>query len=581
VNNLFISEPSLAAISWQAFERVVCRLLLLEGYEGVRLVGQTSDHGADVIAHKHGIRWLFQIKRWKNKLGIPVLDETLAALRVYRATIPAVVALNGFDDPAREHQRVLMSRGTHMQFWDRSDLLRRAARLEDKPPHVSEPRDYQEQAIRATVQVWQENYTRRAMVVMATGLGKTYTAAETIRRINSIKPVRVMVIAHTNEIVYQLERAFWPFLKPSQETLVWNGYERPDDSALERASLVFACLNSVASHLEIGGELPEFDIILIDECHHVGGEMYNRIISCTSAGSSGGPFLIGLTATPWRPDETNLSVYFGEPLFTMDMVTGLKMGFLSNVDYRMYTDNINWAALPTLQGTRLTPRQINRTLFISEWDNAVVRQLQQAWTEQPRPRAIVFCGTIDHAIIMRDQINALGFCNAEAIYSQTQGGQSLQGWERNRILCDFHDGTINVICAVDVFNEGVDVPDVNIIVFQRVTHSRRIFIQQLGRGLRLAEGKQKVIVLDFVSDIRRFAAGINLKNSLEETDTPAPGRPMRIRLQHTVSFRRTGEADPGSENFLRQWLEDVATIENAGEDVSVLKFPPPLSGSRL
>lgn len=585
MNSLFISEQSLASISWQAFERVVCRLLIAEGYEGVRLVGQTSDHGADVIAHKHGNRWLFQIKRWKNKLGIPVLDETLESLRVYRAAIPVVVALNGFDDQAREHQRVLLSRGVPMQLWDRSDLLRRVARLGDESPHVPPPRDYQEQAIQTTLQAWQENFTRRAMIVMATGLGKTYTAAEVVRRINTLKPLRALVLAHTNEIVYQLERAFWPFLKPSQETLVWNGYEQPNEDDLQRAPLVFACLNSVASHIESGATLPEFDIILIDECHHVGGEMYKRIISTTAAGDSGGPFLLGLTATPWRPDETDLTSYFGEPLFTMDMVTGLKLGFLANVDYRMYTDNINWAALPALKGTRLTPRQINRTLFISEWDNAVVRQLQRAWTEQNRPRAIVFCGTIDHAITMRDQINALGFCNAAAIYSQTQGGQSLQGWERNRILCDFHDGTINVICAVDVFNEGVDVPDVNLIVFQRVTHSRRIFIQQLGRGLRLAEGKQKVIVLDFVSDIRRFAAGINLKNSLEEgedpVELPTSGRPMRIRLQHTVSFRRAGEADPDSETFLRQWLEDVATIEDAGEDASVLKFPPPLSGGRL
>jgi superfamily II DNA or RNA helicase len=578
---LFISDSSLASISWQAFERVVCRLLMAEGYKGVRLVGQSSDHGADVIAHKNGRRWLFQVKRWKNKLGLPVLDETLEALRVYRATIPVVVALNGFDDNVWEHQRVLLSRGVPMQLWDRPELLRRVSRLEDRTPHLPQPRDYQEQAIQVTFRAWQENFTRRAMIVMATGLGKTYTAAELVRRIDTSQPLRVLVVAHTNEIVYQLERAFWPFLRPTHETLVWNGYEQPSGDDLHRVRFVFACLNSVAAHLERGGTLPDFDLVLIDECHHVGGEMYKRIIAYTGAGDVGGPFLLGMTATPWRPDEADLSSYFGEPLFKMDMITGLKMGFLSNVDYRMYTDNINWQALPLLKRARLTPRQINRTLFISEWDNGVVRQLQAVWAEQSRPRAIVFCGTIDHAITMRDQINSLGFCNAAAIYSQTQGGQSMQGWERNRLLCDFHDGTVNVICAVDVFNEGVDVPDVNLIVFQRVTHSRRIFIQQLGRGLRLAEGKQKVIVLDFVSDIRRFAAGINLKNELAEGESPAPGRPMRIRLQHTVSFRRAGEADLSSENFLRQWLEDVATIEGSGEDASILKFPPPLPGGRL
>lgn len=576
---LFISEQSLGSCSWQAFERVVCRLLMLEGYDGVRLVGQSSDHGADVIAHKHGKRWLFQIKRWKNRMGVTVLDETIEALRVYRATIPVVVALNGFDDSCREQQRTLMSRGVPMQLWDRNELLRRVSCLIDETPIVPQLRDYQEQASRACLHVWQENFIRKAMIVMATGLGKTYTAAEIVRRINAIKSLRVLVLAHTNEIVYQLERAFWPFLKPSQETLVWNGYEQPNIEDLERSPLVFACLNTVASHIERYSELPNFDLIVIDECHHVGGEMYRRIIESTNAGNSGGPFLLGLTATPWRPDDTDLTCYFGEPLFTMDMVAGLKMGFLSNVDYRMYTDNIRWDTLSELHGARLTPRQINRTLFITEWDNAVVRELKQAWSEQERPRAIVFCATVDHAITMRDQINALGFCNAAAIYSQTQGGHSMHGWERNRLLCDFHDGTINVMCAVDVFNEGVDVPDVNLIVFQRVTHSRRIFIQQLGRGLRLAKRKEKVIVLDFVSDIRRFAAGLSLKDSLQE-DVAIPGRSMRIRLQHTVTFRRAGADDPGSETFMRQWLEDVATIEDSGEDASILKFPPFLPGGR-
>jgi superfamily II DNA or RNA helicase len=113
------------------------------------------------------------------------------------------------------------------------------------------------------IQAWQENFTRRAMIVMATGLGKTYTAAEVVRRLNTLKPLRALVLAHTNEIVYQLERAFWPFLKPSQETLVWNGYERPNEDDLQRAPLVFACLNSVASHIESGATLPDFDIILI------------------------------------------------------------------------------------------------------------------------------------------------------------------------------------------------------------------------------------------------------------------------------------------------------------------------------
>ena len=473
---MFINEAALRRGTWQAFERAIGRLLLHDGYEGVKLVGQTGDRGADLLAHRAGKRWLFQAKHWKMKVGVDVLDQTLNAMRIYRAQVPVIVALSGFENEVHKHQRELLSRGIPLQLWDLSTLIQRASKLPEVSPNRREPREYQEEAIRTIVHAYNEASSRKAMVVMATGLGKTFVAAESIRRINIRRAVRVLVIAHTNELVYQVERSFWPFLKSNQETLIWNGYEHPSMGDLERVSMVFACLNTIAGHIDRGGDLPPFDIILVDECHHVGAQMYSTILEYTRAGQPHGPFLIGLTATPWRPDDIDLTQYFGEPLVCIDIVTGMKKGFLSNVDYRMYTDNINWEALKTLSGSRFSPRQINRTLFINEWDDAVVYELQSAWKEQTNPRAIVFCGTIDHAITMRDRINALGFCNAAAIYSQTSAGRVMTTYDRNRILCDFQDGAINVICAVDIFNEGVDVPDVNIIVFQRVTHSRRIFV---------------------------------------------------------------------------------------------------------
>ena len=577
---MFISHEGLRRGSWQAFERSVCRLLLHDGFDGVRLIGQTADKGADVLAHKFNKRWLFQIKHWKAKVGLDVVDRTLDAMRTYRAQVPVLVALNGFEDAVRQQQGVLIGRGVPLQLWDTGTLIERAAKLPNALVQKTSPKEYQEEPIQALVHAYTSAHTRRAMIVMATGLGKTFTAAEALRRINVLGSVRTLVIAHTNPLVYQLEQAFWPFLSTSQQTAIWNGYERPSEREMESASFVFCCLNSLAEHLYAHNELPHFDIVLIDECHHVGGQMYQSILEETGAGRPHGPFLIGLTATPWRPDETDLRTYFGEPLMTLDMVTGLKRGFLSNIDYRMYTDNIDWDAIKELRGSRFSPRQINRTLFITEWDDAVVNELQATWEQQSRPKAIVFCGTIDHAITMRDRINARGFCTAAAIYSESYLGRTMPAFERNRILCDFHDGRIDIVCAVDIFNEGVDVPDVNIIVFQRVTHSRRIFVQQLGRGLRLSPDKKKVIVLDFVSDIRRFAAGLELKNSIDSEDSPAVGRPVRIRLPNTVTFRRVGGEDPEAESFLKRWLQDVAEIETAGEDASVLKFPPMLYGGR-
>lgn len=560
-------------------ERNLCRLLTYEGYDNVRLVGQTGDHGADVTGNKAGKKWLFQAKHWKKPVGLDVAQETINAVYEYKADIPVIVSSNGFDAAVKSYQSTLLARKIPLQLWDSNTLVSRTKRLPDKTYNTKEPRDYQSPAIDEIVNAYFAGDGNRALVVMATGLGKTFVAAESVRRIRANNPCKVLVCAHTNDLVYQLEKAFWPFLKPSEKTLIWNSYERPTAEMLDGADMTFACVDSVSGWIEAGKELPDYGILLVDECHHVGSSMYDRVFDALSAGKPGGSFALGLTATPWRPDETDLTQYFGEPRVTIDMVTGLNKGFLANVDYRMYTDNINWDALQNVQGHSFSPKQINRTLFINQWDDSVVYTLRDAWSEQPNPRAIVFCGTIEHALIMRDKINTLGFCKAEAIYSGNAGNEyePLSQYKRNRILSDFSDGTVNVVCVVDIFNEGIDVPDVNILVFQRVTHSRRIFIQQLGRGLRISEGKDKVIVLDFVSDIRRFAAGIALKDAVTPHDT----QPVRIDIPNKVTFMKVGGEDPESESFLRQWLDDVAAIEDSDEDASVLRFPPLLQGGKV
>ena len=566
-------------MTWQAFERNLCRLLTYEGYDNVRLVGQTGDHGADVTGNKAGKKWLFQAKHWKKPVGLDVAQETINAVYEYKADIPVIVSSNGFDAAVKSYQSTLLARKIPLQLWDSNTLVSRTKRLPDKTYNTKEPRDYQSPAIDEIVNAYFAGDGNRALVVMATGLGKTFVAAESVRRIRANNPCKVLVCAHTNDLVYQLLNAFWPFLKPSEKTLIWNSYERPTAEMLDGADMTFACVDSVSGWIEAGKELPDYGILLVDECHHVGSSMYDRVFDALSAGKPGGSFALGLTATPWRPDETDLTQYFGEPRVTIDMVTGLNKGFLANVDYRMYTDNINWDALQNVQGHSFSPKQINRTLFINQWDDSVVYTLRDAWSEQPNPRAIVFCGTIEHALIMRDKINTLGFCKAEAIYSGNAGNEyePLSQYKRNRILSDFSDGTVNVVCVVDIFNEGIDVPDVNILVFQRVTHSRRIFIQQLGRGLRISEGKDKVIVLDFVSDIRRFAAGIALKDAVTPHDT----QPVRIDIPNKVTFMKVGGEDPESESFLRQWLDDVAAIEDSDEDASVLRFPPLLQGGKV
>jgi superfamily II DNA or RNA helicase len=560
---------------------MVSRLLIAEGYSYVAIVGRCGDGGADVLAIRNERKWLFQVKRWASPVGSEVIDRTIAATRSYGADVPVIVSKSGFTDEVRKQRARLAADGINIQLWDREALARHGSRLAPEPLVVREPgrfaaRAYQEDAIQRIVDAWMRGRSSNSLVVLATGLGKTFVAAEALRRIVLLgSPVKVLILAHTNDLVYQLERSFWPFLSPEQATAVVNGVERPAWTDLGHFDFVFASRDTVANAAGAGVALPRYDLALVDECHHLGADTYERVLDHLGVGASDGPFLLGLTATPWRPSGEGLDHRFSAPVVSIDLVRGLQHGFLANVDYRMYTDNVDWEGLRALRGDRFTPRAINRTLFIDQWDDAVVARTADAWVELGGPvrRGIVFCGTIEHAEKMSARINALGFTSARPIYSRSSKGETMGPIERNRLLWEFAEGRIGILCAVDVLNEGIDVPDVNLVVFQRVTHSRRIFVQQLGRGLRLAPGKERVIVLDFVSDVRRFAAGLELQQALD-AEGPRPGKDVRLNLPSRVTFHRANADDIDGPSFLREWLGDLAAIEDAGEDVSVMRFPP-------
>jgi superfamily II DNA or RNA helicase len=575
---MFITREILSNCGWRAFERIISRLLIHQGYKGVRVVGGTGDKGADIIAiHPSGKRCLIQAKYWAKPVPESELQKTYEAARYYKTPIAIVAALNGVDETARRLQHAMMQQGSSLTVWTPADLITQACNLKCEIEVRRAQGDYQEAAIGAVYDMLTTGSPRRSMVVMATGLGKTFTAAEAIRRARCKRKLRILILAHTNQLVLQLEKAFWSFIGPHEQTLVWNQFEKPSEEQLSSCNFVFASRDTVANYLADASSGLQFDLVLIDECHHAHSQSasYNRIVTQLRAGTETGPQLLGLTATPFLSDPAaRLEPVFGNStLVTIDMVYGLRNGFLSQVDYRLFTDNINWSALAGLSGVKLSPKAVNRTFFIKEWDDGVIQQLQLAWSEVLNPKAIVFCGTIEHALLMRDKINSRGFCKAAAIYSGTPTGCKMTQHERNLVLADFEAGDVNVICTVDVFNEGIDVPDVNIIVFNRITHSRRIFVQQLGRGLRLAPDKKKAIALDFAQDIRRYAAGLTLKDQLS---APTPG--TTISLGNKVVFRNAAGEDPKAETFLRAWLDDIQAVEGAGDDdVGILQFPPELS----
>lgn len=360
------TDLHLDGTGWQALERTVQRLITAQGYTGVQLVGASGDGGADVIATRGGRRWLFQVKRWRLPVGPDVIAQTVAACRRYDADIPVVVSTSGFDPSVRMQQEQLVARGLKLQLWDRRTLLRQAERVPAEPLSQRDPDRYQLRSyqVAAVDGMMGElvNGARSSLVVLATGLGKTFVAAEFYRRYAAARPdIKALVLAHRNELVYQLERSFWPMLPASCSTGVWNGSERPGPGVLADLDIVFACVDSVAGAVSSGRPLPDYGLVIVDECHHLGTSTYNTVLKELSAGS-GGAFLVGMTATPWRPDGTALSHWFDFPIVNVDMVRGLRDGYLANVDYRMYTDNIDWDSLtagnPGSSGPTLTPEAL-------------------------------------------------------------------------------------------------------------------------------------------------------------------------------------------------------------------------------
>jgi len=577
----FITSMNLEK-SWQSLERGIARALPLLGFRSVRLVGAKGDKGADLLAIQEisGKRFVFQAKNYQTGVGPQAIDEVLLAQQYYECDVPVVVASRGFTKEAKLRQQDLMRLGTPLQLWDIRYLKERLADLPEEYPSGNPEeklREYQQQAVSAVENISElgSGTGRKALVALATGLGKTWVGAEVMRRMWVRNPgARLLCLADKKQLVYQLERSFWPFLLPSQNTAICTGSEKkPSLEELTEASAVFATVQTADTMLDTWDELGLFDAVLVDECHHVGAEQYPRVLEELRAGLENGPLLLGLTATPWRPEHeqgtSGLEEWFGKPLIEISLPAGMKSGYLSNVDYRIFNNNINWDALRDVQKRRLdTPKGINRTIFIEEWDDAVVDELRNSWHEQKMPRALVFCGTQDHAEKIRDRVNALGFATAEALHAGIPVPQ------RNKTLLEFEEGNVGVLCVVDILNEGIDIPAVNIVVFQRVTHSRRIFIQQLGRGLRLHENKDKVIVLDFVSDIRRISAASRLGRELSQRDEFA--RSERITIPHKVEFYRHGEIDEEGGNMLREWLGDIDALEDAGDDEKIeLLYPDP------
>jgi superfamily II DNA or RNA helicase len=547
---IFLSGAELLAGGPEGLTHALERALWHLGFNDVRLVDGPGDGGADLLAVRDNEQWVFQCK-WKahGKVDRTGIDDLERARTRYRADKAVLVTNTDVNQAAEERRRTLASVGISISVWQGATLTTIGERMS---PMVAQPislRSYQQDAARAIIR--DLDIRRKSLLVLATGLGKTVIGGEVISHYLANQPgARVLVVAHMKDLVKQLERAMWRHLRKSVPVRLLTGETKPP--ALD--GVVVGTVESVLGEVRKGYR-PDF--IMIDETHHVAesGRFAELLEVCDDA------MQLGVTATPWRGDKFDITARFGYPSFKMGIADGMAAGYLSAVDYRLFVDNIDWDVVKAASTHEYSVKELNRQLFLPQRDEEIIEYFREAWRSIRDPRAILFCQTIGHAEHVARLLSTSDSQWSAASFLHS----ALPRQSRQILLNEFRLGRVPVITCVDVFNEGIDVPDVNLIAFMRVTHSRRIFVQQLGRGLRLSEGKTALRVLDFVTDIRRVAAALDLKRSLETTETEH----LKVKLPYAP---RIEFSDETAGSLMDHWIQDAADLETAADEVR-LQFP--------
>jgi superfamily II DNA or RNA helicase/HKD family nuclease len=348
---------------------------------------------------------------------------------------------------------------------------------DDDPPPA--PTDVQREALTALMQTRYQGY-RRGLVVLATGLGKTWLAAFDAQQALAR---RILFVAHREEILTQAATTFLR-IRPQARIGFYSGRQR--DSEVE---VLCASIQTLGRSEQLSLFATEhFDYIVVDEFHHAAAPMYRRLLNHFTP-----RFLLGLTATPDRTDQSDiLALCDNNLVFERNLFYGVDGGFLVPFHYfGILDESVNYREIPWRNG-QFDSEELSNKLATS----ARARHALKEWKDKAQSRTLAFCVSRRHADFMAEQFVAAGI-TAAPVYA----GSALS---RGEALQRMTEGSLQVIFSVDLFNEGVDLPAIDTVMMLRPTESKILFLQQLGRGLRHAEGKNRLVVLDFIANHKSF-----------------------------------------------------------------------------
>jgi superfamily II DNA or RNA helicase/HKD family nuclease len=328
------------------------------------------------------------------------------------------------------------------------------------------------------------------LVVAATGTGKTVIAALDYKRLCEAagRDLKLLFVAHRQEILKQALRTYRDVMQDGAFGELYVGEHKP-----RRWKHIFASVQSLSS-LGIEQLAPDFfDIVVIDEFHHAMAPTYRRLLEHLQPQQ-----LLGLTATPERGDGVDVAKQFfdGRTASELRLWDALDADLLVPFHYFGVSDDVDLSQLEWKRGNYDTAQLNNLYTGNDARAAKVIRELRDKVTSTDQMRAIGFCVSVQHAHYMAEVFNRAGIASV-AVDGSTGDADRAAALERLR------QRKINCIFAVDLFNEGLDLPQVDTILMLRPTQSATIFLQQLGRGLRRAEGKAVLTVMDFIGQQRR------------------------------------------------------------------------------
>ena len=366
------------------------------------------------------------------------------------------------------------------------------------------------------------NGNKKGLVISATGTGKTYLAAMDIKQFFEIKSnaknklfeindkksktsnIKFLFIAHREELLENAINVFSKILKIDKNEFgrIYGGLKEIDKS------IIFASIQSLRNcYNEFKPSF--FDYVIVDEFHHSMSDSYLKTLSYFNP-----KFLLGLTATPKRMDGKDiLSLCYYNVVDEIGIKEALEEDLIVPFHYFGVNDyTINYDNIPYKNG-KYNEKILLENLLLNTRTDYIVEKINKFGFDGDELSAVAFCQNIEHAFFMKEEFSKKGYKSA-VITANTNSN------ERSEILEKFKNKKIEILCVVDILNEGIDIPTINLLLFLRPTMSSTIFIQQIGRGLRKAKNKDFVTIIDFIGNHKKDYLLINYFSSeVDNKDT--------------------------------------------------------------